>query len=142
MFAAAEAATDWMSALRAILDAIIRTFGPESTKFVRDIMRFPGGVRLSRETETARIDLLQRVIAAGIAAGTFRKVNPTVAAYAMHGAARRLSEDDFLAGTRITWNEAMAELFKLVSDGLRAEDKPANPRRTARKSSAPRGTFD
>ncbi len=141
LFDAAEAAPNWTSAVGAILDATVRTFGLQATQFVTDLTRFPGGVRLLRETEAARLELLERVVAAGVADGSFRKVDPTVAAYAVIGAARRLSEDDFLTGTRIGWNDAMKELSRLILDGLLKKD-PKSPRRRGRKSSRRRAALD
>jgi AcrR family transcriptional regulator len=141
LFEAAEAAPNWTSAIGAILGATVRTFGLHATQFVTDLARFPGGVRLLRETEAARLELLERVVAAGVADGSFRKVDPTVAAYAMIGASRRLSEDDFLTGTRIGWNQAMKELSKLILDGLLTKDPSKCPRR-GRKSSRRRAALD
>ena len=134
LFEAAEVAPNWTSAIGAILGATVRTFGLHATQFVTDLTRFPGGVRLLRETEAARLELLERVVAAGVADGSFRNVDPTVAAYAVIGAARRLSEDDFLTGTRIGWNHAMKELSKLILDGLLTKD-PSKSQRRGRKSS-------
>jgi AcrR family transcriptional regulator len=122
---AAEAAPDRASAVTAILDATIETFGAEATRFLRDIMLFPGGVRLLPETESARLDLLEHVIAAGVQDGAFGKVDPSVAAYAMFGAARRMSETDFLAKAGISWPQALTEMFRIVSYGLLATDAPA-----------------
>lgn len=143
MLAAAEAAPDWMKAINAILEATIRTFGPRSTQFVRDITRFPGGVRLLRDTEVARLDLLQRVVSAGIADGTFRKIDPAVAAYAIIGAARRLSEDDFLADFGMPWNDALSELFRLLSFGLLTAPAPPNGRtaKSTRRSRVGKSLF-
>ena len=144
MVAAAEAAPDWTAAVNAILDATLETFGAEATRFMRDITLFPGGVRLLHETENARLNLLERVIAAGIKDGVFGKIDPTVAAYAMVGAARRMSEKDFLAKARISWNQALKEMFRFISYGLLETDAPArrNPgaRQGLAKSDRPRRT--
>ena len=126
MLAAAEAAPDWMSAINAILDAALETFGAEATRFVSDLTLFPGGVRLLHQTENARIDILARVIAAGIADGTFHKIDPTIAAYAVIGASQRISQADFLARSKIPWSQALTGLYQFFSHGLLA---PAPARR-------------
>ncbi len=127
MLAAAEAAPDWMSAINAILAATLETFGAEATRFISDLTMFPGGVRLLYQTENARLDILARVIAAGIADGTFRKIDPTIAAYAVIGASRRISQADFLARSKIPWNQALTALYQFFSHALLA---PAPARRS------------
>ncbi len=126
LLAAAEAAPDWMSAINAILDATLDTFGAEATRFISDLNLFPGGVRLLHQTENARVDILARVIAAGVADGTFRKIDPTIAAYAVIGSSRRISQADFLARSKIPWNQALTALYQFFSHALLA---PAPARR-------------
>ncbi|MDO8435025.1 MAG: TetR/AcrR family transcriptional regulator [Candidatus Binatus sp.] len=122
MLAAAEAAPDWMSAINAILEATLETFGAEATRFISDLTLFPGGVRLLRQTENARLDILARVIAAGIADGTFRKIDSRLAAYAIIGASRRISEADFLTRSKIPWSHALTGLYQFFSRGLLAPE--------------------
>jgi AcrR family transcriptional regulator len=124
MLAAADAAPDWMSAINAILEATLETFGTEATRFISDLTLFPGGLRILRQTENARLDILARVIAAGIADGTFRKIDPRLAAYAIIGASRRISEADFLTRSKIPWNQALTGLYQFFSHGLLTPDSP------------------
>ncbi len=118
MIAAAMAAPNCIAALCAPMETVIAAFGNESNRFNNDLRSFPGGLRVLRRTEKQRLRLAEETIAQGVRIGAFRKVEPHLVAAALHAAAMRVTDPQFLSESTMTWAQALREVFRLFFQGL------------------------
>jgi len=118
MIAAAKAAPNCIAALCAPMETVIAAFGNESNRFNNDLRSFPGGLRVLRRTEKQRLRLAEETIAQGVRIGAFRKVDPHLVAAALHAAAMRVTDPQFLSESTMTWAQALREVFRLFFQGL------------------------
>lgn len=148
MIAAAKAAPNCIAALCAPMETVIAAFGNESDRFNHDLKSFPGGLRVLKRTDKQRLRLAEESIAQGVRIGAFRKVDPHLVAAALHAAAMRVTDPQFLSESTMTWAQALREVFRLFFQGLLqsrdAEElrerhgQSASLRRIAQRSAAAR----
>jgi AcrR family transcriptional regulator len=118
MVAAAKTAPNCIAALCAPMETVIAAFGNESNRFNHDLKSFPAGLRVLRRTDQHRLRLTEENIAQGVRIGAFRKVDPHLVAAALHAAAMRVTDPQFLAESPMTWAQALREVFRLFFQGL------------------------
>jgi len=140
MIAAAKAAPNCIAALCAPMETVIAAFGNESSRFNNDLRSFPGGLRVLRRTEKQRLRLAEETIAQGVRVGAFRKVNPHLVAAALHAAAMRVTDPQFLSESTMTWAQALREVFRLFFQGLLHSRDAEELRERHGRSASVRGT--
>ncbi len=118
MIAAAKAAPNCIAALCAPMETVIAAFGNESNRFNNDLKSFPAGLRVLKRTDKQRLRLAEETIAQGVRIGAFRKVDPHLVAAALHAAAMRVTDPQFLSESTMTWAQALREVFRLFFQGL------------------------
>jgi AcrR family transcriptional regulator len=115
---AADGATDCVTAIRAFVEASVKTFGECSNRFLTDLQSFPGGLRAIRKSEADRLQLLEGIIAEGVKAGVFRRLDPKLTAMAWTAASTRVTQPEFLSTSSFTHSQALRQLHGFFSQGL------------------------
>jgi AcrR family transcriptional regulator len=115
---ATRAAPDWPTAVTAYLNVAVERTRAAGPNFVRDLARFPSGYRRLMRHQRVRMAGLERIVAAGVAAGAFRHVHPKLVAEVMLLAVARVVDPAFLASVDLSMSQAFEELYQIFNYGL------------------------
>lgn len=116
--AAARVAPDWGTAVTAYLNVAVERTRAAGPNFVRDLSHFPSGHRRLMRHQRVRMAGLERIVAAGVAAGAFREVHPKLVAEVMLLAVARAVDPAFLASVDLSMSQAFDELYQIFNYGL------------------------
>jgi AcrR family transcriptional regulator len=132
--AAATAASDFPSAMIALLGAGVTAAREASWEFVRDMRRHPASRRRLDLHQRRRVADLERLIEAGIRDGAFQGFHPRMVAELILALIGKVFEPDLLASVGLSLAEAYDEAYRIVEYGLIPRGTPARPRAAAPKS--------
>jgi AcrR family transcriptional regulator len=112
------AAEGWPAKLIAFLHVVKSGTKDASYRYMEDLRSFPGGYRILMDHQKRRIDVVEGIIAGGLAAGDFEGVHPRLAAELILTSVRRAVEPDFLQAVGLTLSEAFDEWYRILEYGL------------------------
>jgi AcrR family transcriptional regulator len=113
-----EAARDCTEQLIAQLDSLVREQSKMSFAYMRDLFAFPRTASLINTYRTRGAAELKVILQAGIEAGEFEPVNPTLAAQLLSMTINRICEPDFQSSTGLPSAEALEEALRILTVGI------------------------
>lgn len=115
---AADAHTDPIKRIEALLEPGIIATIPASRRFTEDIDGYEPARMLSAEHQRERMRLLRDLVEEGINQGAFSGFHAQLVAEVMIAAVGRVSRPDFLAESGLSISEAFDECSRLIRLGL------------------------
>ncbi|MCO5106264.1 MAG: TetR/AcrR family transcriptional regulator [Burkholderiaceae bacterium] len=101
-----------------------------SATLMQDMTGYPPANAMWERHQRERIDGLRRLVARCVELGLFRGIDPYLVAEVMAASLRRIREPAFLAASRLSYREAVEELYGLLLHGLfRPDARAARPAR-------------
>jgi AcrR family transcriptional regulator len=122
--AAASAAADRISALTAYLESAVRGTRRNSVQFISDLAEFVPGRRRLRNHQRQRVAGLEKIVAAGVADGSFGRIHPKLVAEVMIHTIGKIVDPSFLATCGLTVSEAYREFYHWMVHGLSPVEQP------------------
>lgn len=89
-----------------------------SLALMEDINSLPPAIDILINHQTERMRVIEAIVSAGIAQGSFRKLNAVLVAQVLLSAVKKIDEPDFEAMAGMTFSEALDDLYRLVLHGL------------------------
>lgn len=115
---AATRAPDKMSAVTAYLETAVRGTQRNSVQFISDLAEFVPGRRRLRKHQRQRVAGLEKIVAAGVADGSFGRIHPKLVAEVMIHTIGKIVDPRFLAACGLTVSEAYREFYHWMVHGL------------------------
>lgn len=106
------------AAVSACIEASLGNIDNVSPLYIRDVRRFPAGLRAATQWQKTLGDALGQLIQRGIRENVFRRIEPRVAAEALVVSVMRVVEPDFLMDVRVTAADAVRQVFQIFWAGL------------------------
>lgn len=106
------------AAVSACIEASLGNIDNVSPLYIRDVRRFPAGLRAATQWQKTLGDALGQLIQRGIRENVFRRIEPRVAAEALVVSVMRVVEPDFLMDVRVTAADAVRQIFQIFWAGL------------------------
>jgi len=123
----AQACGDPGDRVAAYLEGTISSLRPVGTAFLDDLLGYGPARQLFDWHQQGAMRTLRELVEAGIAAGAFKGVNPSVAAAALDAAVHRVRDPLFLREAGLSPSEAFAQVSRLLRHGL-VQGAEARPR--------------
>jgi AcrR family transcriptional regulator len=119
-------AADPVNAFEPYLAPAIDAARKLSTTLMRDMTSFPPANEMWERHTSGRMAGLRRLVQRCVDEGLFREANAFLVAEVVAASLRRIREPKFLAASRLTYREAVEELYGLLLHGLmhRSVDAP------------------
>lgn len=103
-----------------------------SATFMRDMTGYPPANAMWERHQRERIEGLRQLVERCVEQGLFRGIDPYLVAEVMAASLRRIREPAFLAASRLSYREAVRELYGLLLHGLfRPDAATGKPSRAA-----------
>ncbi len=93
-----------------------------SATLMQDMTGYPPANAMWERHQRERMDGLRRLVERCVEQGLFRGVDPYLVAEVMAASLRRIREPAFLAASRLSYREAVSELYGLLLHGLFRRD--------------------
>jgi AcrR family transcriptional regulator len=93
-----------------------------STRLMQDVQSYPPARTMWERHTRERMAGLQALIAECVRTNVFRGVDPYLVAEVMSASLRRICEPDFLVAAKLSYRDAVRELYGLLLRGLKAVD--------------------
>lgn len=93
-----------------------------STTLMRDLTAYPPAHEMWERHTSERMAGLRRLVRNCVDAGLFRAAEPYLVAEVVAASLRRISEPKFLAAAKMTYRDAVEELYGLLLHGLMHRD--------------------
>lgn len=121
----ARACEDPGDRVSAFLAGTISSLQTVGSAFLDDVFAYSPARQLFDQHQRGAVSTLCQLIEAGIEAGAFKGVNPTLAAAALDAAVHRIRDPEFLRETGLAPSEAFAQVSQLLREGLVRQSGPS-----------------
>jgi AcrR family transcriptional regulator len=123
MIQAAAAAPNCSAALCAFLGKALENLGDENAQFQKDLHAFPGARRAWKRGQKELYAALERIIAEGTKAGTFRRVEPALVANLLMAGTERICDPQFLSEASLSRSQSLRQMMGLFFEGLLSQSE-------------------